>query len=126
MLRFAWHSSGTYDRYKHDGGSTNGTMRFDKEVTTKSNTGLARIRTWIEPIRNQFPWISYGDLATLGGVTAVQELGGPTIKWRPGRVDGGENKIPPDGRLLMPPKVLNTSAICLEREWVSLTKKLLL
>ena len=44
----------------------------------------------MEGIKKEFPWISYGDLWTLGGVAAVQESGGPTIPWRPGRIDGFE------------------------------------
>lgn len=99
LVRFAWHSSGTYDKHKNDGGSGCGTMRFDQEVNTGANAGLVRCRTWIEPIHKQYPWISHGDLYTLGGVVAIQELGGPTIKWRPGRVDAGEDRVPPDGRL---------------------------
>ncbi|PKX96896.1 heme peroxidase [Aspergillus novofumigatus IBT 16806] len=46
-----------------------------------------------------FPWITYSDLWTLAGVTAVQELGGPTIPWRPGRQDADSTACPPDGRL---------------------------
>lgn len=47
----------------------------------------------------KFPWISYGDLYTLGGVCAVQELSGPDIPWRPGRVDADASACTPDGRL---------------------------
>ncbi|GME89187.1 unnamed protein product [Ambrosiozyma monospora] len=39
------------------------------------------------------------DLYTLGGVTAIQELSGPKIQWRPGRVDLSESAIPPPTRL---------------------------
>ncbi|KAL3484334.1 heme peroxidase [Aspergillus germanicus] len=46
-----------------------------------------------------FPWISYSDLWTLAGVTAVQELGGPTVPWRPGRHDAQSTACTPDGRL---------------------------
>ncbi|KAL2847411.1 heme peroxidase [Aspergillus pseudodeflectus] len=46
-----------------------------------------------------FPWISYSDLWTLAGVTAVQELGGPTVPWRPGRHDADSKACTPDGRL---------------------------
>jgi cytochrome c peroxidase len=53
----------------------------------------------MEKIKKQFPWISYGDLWTLGGVAAIQELGGPIIPWRAGRIDGVEAHQTPDGRL---------------------------
>lgn len=53
----------------------------------------------MEKIKKEFPWISYGDLWTLGGVAAIQELGGPVVPWRPGRIDGFESHVTPDGRL---------------------------
>lgn len=53
----------------------------------------------MEKIKKQFPWISYGDLWTLGGVASVQELGGPYVPWRPGRIDGFATNVTPDGRL---------------------------
>jgi len=53
----------------------------------------------MEKIKKKFPWISYGDLWTLGGVCAVQESGGPVVPWRPGRIDGFEHHVTPDGRL---------------------------
>ncbi|KAG0746778.1 hypothetical protein G6F57_008272 [Rhizopus arrhizus] len=75
-------------------------MRFRSEATHSANNGLEVARTLLEEkIKPKYSNISYGDLYTLGGVVAVQELGGPTIKWRPGRQDQGENKCTPDGRL---------------------------
>lgn len=56
-------------------------------------------RDHMQKIKEKFPWISYGDLWTLGGVVAVQESGGPTIPWRAGRIDGFEHHVTPDGRL---------------------------
>ena len=47
----------------------------------------------------QFPWISYSDLWTLAGACSIQEMQGPTIPWRPGRVDGDVSACTPDGRL---------------------------
>lgn len=54
---------------------------------------------FLEPIKAQFPWITYADLWTLSAVCAVQEMGGPTIPWRPGRADRDESWCTPDGRL---------------------------
>lgn len=40
------------------------------------------------------------DLWTLAGVVAIEEMGGPAIKWRPGRTDtSDESRVPPNGRL---------------------------
>ena len=74
-------------------------MRFDPEGSHGANNGLSIARNLLEPIKQEFPWISYGDLWTLSGVAAIQELGGPKIPWRPGRVDGVAAQCTPDGRL---------------------------
>ncbi|KAF8196598.1 heme peroxidase [Pholiota molesta] len=99
LLRLAWHSSGTYDKDSNTGGSNYATMRFEPEAKYGANAGLHVAREVMEKIKQEFPWITYGDLWTLGGVAAVQEMGGPKIPWRPGRVDGTESQVPPDGRL---------------------------
>jgi hypothetical protein len=48
------------------------TMRFNPEALHGANNGLAVARGVLEPIKKEFPWISYGDLWTLGGVAAIQ------------------------------------------------------
>jgi cytochrome c peroxidase len=93
-------------------------MRFAPESNHGANLGLVNARDFLEPVKSthwikvpiqlsfanvvqteMFPWISYSDLWTLAGVTAVQELGGPTIPWRPGRHDADSKACTPDGRL---------------------------
>jgi cytochrome c peroxidase len=99
VLRLAWHSSGTYDKATNTGGSNYATMRFQPESLHGANAGLNLARDLMEKVKKEFPWISYGDLWTLGGVAAVQEMAGPKIPWRPGRIDGFEQQVTPDGRL---------------------------
>lgn len=74
LVRLAWHASGTYCKTNKDGGSAKGTMRFEPESKHGANAGLHIAREKLEKIKKQFPWISYGDLWTLGGVVAVQEM----------------------------------------------------
>ncbi|KAL0566210.1 heme peroxidase [Marasmius crinis-equi] len=99
LLRLAWHSSGTYDKDTKTGGSNYATMRFEPESLHGANAGLNVAREIMEKVKKEFPWISYGDLWTLGGVAAIQEMGGPNIPWRPGRIDGTAAEATPDGRL---------------------------
>lgn len=47
-------------------------MRFAPESLHGANAGLAVARGVLEPIKKEFPWISYGDLWTLAGVAAIQ------------------------------------------------------
>ncbi|KIX07010.1 uncharacterized protein Z518_04986 [Rhinocladiella mackenziei CBS 650.93] len=99
VLRLAWHASGTYDAATGTGGSNGATMRFAPESEHGANAGLKNARDFLEPIKEQFPWISYSDLWTLAGVCAVQEMQGPVIPWRPGRQDKDVSFCTPDGRL---------------------------
>eukprot|EP00752_Nemacystus_decipiens_P009671 g8640.t1 len=99
LVRLAWHSSGTYDKISKTGGSQGGTMRFQQELADGANAGLVNAVGWLEPIKKKYPGLSYGDLYTLAGVTAVEKMGGPTIKWRSGRKDEDVASVPPGGRL---------------------------
>ncbi|KAI0744161.1 cytochrome c peroxidase [Daedaleopsis nitida] len=99
LLRLAWHASGTYDKETNTGGSNYATMRFEPEAKHGANNGLNVARGILEDVKKEFPWITYGDLWTLAGVAAIQELGGPKIPWRPGRIDGFAAQCTPDGRL---------------------------
>lgn len=99
LVRLAWHASGTYDKATGTGGSNGATMRFAPESDHGANAGLKHARDFLEPIKTQFPWITYSDLWTLAGSAAIQELGGPKIPWRPGREDKDVAACTPDGRL---------------------------
>jgi len=85
LVRLAWHCAGTFDV---------------KTGKWGSNAGLDVARDLLEPIKKAFPTISYADLYTLAGVVAIEEMGGPTIPWRPGRTDATDGTAcPPDGNL---------------------------
>ncbi|KAL4078207.1 peroxidase [Scleroderma yunnanense] len=99
VVRLAWHASGTYDKTTGTGGSNYATMRFEPESLHAANNGLHVGRELMEKVKQQYPWISYGDLWTLAGVAAIQEMAGPKIPWRPGRIDGVASNVTPDGRL---------------------------
>jgi cytochrome c peroxidase len=65
-----------------------------------ANAGLQHARVFLEPVREKHPWISYADLWTLAAVVALREMGGPLVKWLPGRTDFvDDSKLPPRGRL---------------------------
>lgn len=100
LVRLAWHASGTYDKASNTGGSNGSTMRFPPECEHNANAGLKVARDLLDPVKERFPWISYADLWTLAGCVAVEEMGGPHIKWRPGRKDHVDaSSCPPDKRL---------------------------
>lgn len=100
LVRLAWHASGTYDKTTNTGGSNGATMRWAPESEHAANAGLQVARELLEPVKKQFPWISYADLWTLAGAVAVEAMGGPAISWRPGRKDHDNGTYcPPDMRL---------------------------
>lgn len=74
-------------------------MRFAPESDHSANAGLKAARDFLDPIKAKFPWISYSDLWTLASITAIQEMQGPSIPWRPGRSDRDVAFVTPDGRL---------------------------
>ncbi|GAA5955796.1 hypothetical protein JCM10213_001748 [Rhodosporidiobolus nylandii] len=100
LVRLAWHASGTYDKETNTGGSNGAGMRYEAEGGDPSNAGLEHARLFLEPIKSNHPWITYADLWTLAGIVAIKEMGGPEIKWKPGRTDFvDDSKCPPRGRL---------------------------
>ncbi|KAK5006524.1 heme peroxidase, partial [Elasticomyces elasticus] len=88
-----------YDAMTGTGGSNGATMRFPPEGDHGANSGLKAARDFLQPVKEQFPWISYSDLWILGAVCAIQEMQGPVIPWRPGRNDRDVAFCTPDGRL---------------------------
>ncbi|KAI4386030.1 hypothetical protein MLD38_004002 [Melastoma candidum] len=96
MLRIAWHSAGTYDVQSKTGGPF-GTMKHSSELAHDANSGLDIAVRLLQPIKDQFPMISYADFYQLAGVVAVEVTGGPEVPFHPGRED--KPNPPPEGRL---------------------------
>ncbi|GJN08216.1 hypothetical protein PR202_ga26112 [Eleusine coracana subsp. coracana] len=96
MLRLAWHSAGTFDVSTKTGGPF-GTMKNPAEQAHGANAGLDIAVRMLEPIKEEFPTLSYGDLYQLAGVVAVEVTGGPEVPFHPGRED--KPQPPPEGRL---------------------------
>jgi len=100
LVRLAWHAAGTFDRKAGKWGSNGATMRFAPESNHGANAGLAIARDLLEPIKQQFPGITYSDLYTFAGGVAIESMGGPRIGWRNGRSDAPDaTSCPPDGGL---------------------------
>lgn len=96
ILRLAWHSAGTFDVHSKTGGPF-GTIKNQQELAHYANNGLDIAVRLLEPIKEQFPILSYADFYQLAGVVAVEVTGGPEIPFHPGRQDKTES--PPEGRL---------------------------
>jgi cytochrome c peroxidase len=100
LVRLAWHSSGTYDKMTKTGGSGGGTIRFKEELAHGGNAGLDKMVAALEPIKAANPTISYADMYAFAGKVAIEEMGGPVLEFKYGRVDEMDpSKVTPDGRL---------------------------
>ncbi|EEF37154.1 L-ascorbate peroxidase, cytosolic, putative [Ricinus communis] len=114
ILRLAWHAAGTFDVSTRTGGPF-GTIRHPLELAHEANNGLDIAVKLLEPIKQQFPILTYADFYQLAGVVTV--TGGSEIPFHPGRPD--KTDPPPEGRL--PDATKGTSSV----EWVLVTKILL-
>ena len=75
-------------------------MRYQIEANDGANAGLEHARNFLEPVKKQFPWITYGDLWCLAGVESIKAMGGPDIPIKFGRLDHtDDSNVPPNGRL---------------------------
>mmetsp|Transcript_36975 Transcript_36975/g.66520 ORF Transcript_36975/g.66520 Transcript_36975/m.66520 type:complete len:393 (-) Transcript_36975:93-1271(-) len=87
FIRLAWHSSGTFDAASGTGGSNGAGMRFENEAADPENAGLSVARAFLEPVKRQFPEISYSDLWILAAYVGLENTGGPVLEFQPGRID---------------------------------------
>ncbi|KAI0565713.1 Ascorbate Peroxidase APX2 [Gracilaria domingensis] len=98
MVRLAWHDAGTYSAAEKTGGA-NASIRFGPEKSHGANNGLNIAMDLLEPIKQEFPDISYADLYQLASVAAIEFAGGPKVPFQMGRKDATEAECTPDGRL---------------------------
>nr|GEX83922.1 L-ascorbate peroxidase, cytosolic [Tanacetum cinerariifolium] len=99
MLRLAFHTAGTYDVKTKTGGPF-GTIRHKEEQAHGANVGLDVAINMLDPLRQEFKILSWGDSLMLVGVLAVEVTGGPIVPFHPGRSD--MNTPPPEGHLPVP------------------------
>jgi cytochrome c peroxidase len=101
FIRLAWHSAGNYSKHDKTGGTNGASMRYAPESGHGGNAGLHIARDLLEGIKKKYPNLTYADLYSLAGTVAIEALGGPRPKWRPGRSDYAPKQVAPtpDGRL---------------------------
>ena len=68
-------------------GGNGGCLRTDPELGLEENIGLDVATLALEAVKSAHPFISYADLYSLAGNTALEYMGSPTLYFRPGRTD---------------------------------------
>jgi cytochrome c peroxidase len=112
VLRYSFHATGHWDPDGTPvGGSNGGSIRLEPERSYDDNLGFGHVEAELLAIASDFPECSAADVFVLAGYLAIQQLGGPTIPFCPGRVDfpegSGAASCPMAGRL---PHVSSTPA----------------
>jgi len=101
LVRLAWHDSGTYDNRNQskpwpNAGGAVGSITTDHEINAGPNAGLRKaLDSYLKPIKDQVPNVSWADLIQLGSATAIEAAGGPKIDMKYGRVDGVPTELAP-------------------------------
>lgn len=88
-----WQCVGTYDKDSKTGGPC-ASIRHEPEIKHDANAGLTIAMELLEPIKKDFPDVSYADLYQLASVQAIAFAGGPKIPFRFGRKDAEKQQAP--------------------------------
>ncbi|KAJ9146284.1 hypothetical protein P3X46_028568 [Hevea brasiliensis] len=103
LVRLGWHDAGTYNKNIEEWpkrGGANGSLRFEVELKHGANAGLVNALNLLQPIKDKYSGVTYADLFQLASATAIEEVGGPKISMKYGRVDvSAPEECPEEGRL---------------------------
>jgi catalase (peroxidase I) len=80
----------TYRTSDYQGGCNGAAIRFPPSIDWPSNANARSYLALLDPIKEEFPEISWSDLIVLAGQTAVESMGGLPMPFCGGRVDASD------------------------------------
>jgi len=60
-------------------GGADGSIRFDPEIKHGANAGLSGAVSLLEPVKKEFPDVSYADIYQMASARAIELAGGPKM-----------------------------------------------
>jgi len=96
LVRLALHDAITYRGATRTGGA-NGSVCTPRELGHATNAGLAGTASALEAMQARYERITLADVVQLAGVVGVEAMGGPSVRFTPGRRDS--KVAPPEGRV---------------------------
>jgi catalase (peroxidase I) len=82
--------SSTFRATDYLGGCNGAAIRYSPQIDWESSEGASDSLKLLEPIKDEFPDISWSDLIVLAGMTAVEAAGAPAMPFCGGRVDSDD------------------------------------
>jgi len=102
LVRLAWHDAGTYCQYCSERGGPHAVMRFTGQSSDPADSGLNTARDPLQTVMTKGKFnntITTADFWQFAADVAIEWMGGPHLKFRPGRMDGTMEQITPYDRL---------------------------
>lgn len=88
LVRLAWRCAATFRVTDNRGGCNGARVRFAPEKDWPINAGLDDSLALLQPIKDTFgEGLTWADLIVLAGTVAIEESGGPAMKFCSGRSD---------------------------------------
>ena len=92
FVRLALRCASTYRATDYRGGCNGARIRFAPESEWPINKGLDEVLATLEPVKSQFPDLSWSDLIVFAGTAALELKGAPEMPFCPGRTDASDGE----------------------------------
>jgi catalase-peroxidase len=101
FVKLAWQCAATFRRTDYQGGCNGARVRMEPQRSWRVNAGLEQVLEVLQPVKNEFPSLSWSDLIVFAAHVAIEEAAAaagapPPAPFCPGRTDAFANEEPND------------------------------